>query len=774
MKRIGCFLLAMLFVCLCMPYASGEDSFTVKYAMPKDQPAERLTDADVMTRVTIYRSQEIALNLSDAGVGRTLYLEWFSLPENAVVAQHDAEGKQLDSRTFASPERYAEEIPVDPACVKITVAPNGTDSCTVSTFYVSEQKPEPERGWLSETPEACDILIIAPTPADVMEQFGPTIAKYAIGHGVSVGIVCMTVDYRYRLAELKRALVKLGIEEAPIMFGIYDKNYLDKGEIRKRWQPDASKEKLRALIGRLRPKIVLTVDRSETDLRASETFEIVTAAIGEDSPVKKLYVASSAGTTTIDCTEPMKTFDGWTAHEAATEAYRLMDSRGVYRFKLSETQTYRLQMQTVGADFTGTDLLDNIEQQTLIRYTTPEPMTAPPAEAAITEAPATEEAGIAIIDEPIELPAFPYVPENTPAPTAAEEKKGGLFSCFGKKESQVSVEIEETAAPTATPVVTEAPTPTPEPTPAPTPVPTQEPTPESTPEPVHTYEKTNFDDRFLNADEPEFVSIDSEKGEWVYRSDILAVEVHRVETKMSVRNSFQAKPVVYFVAHIYEREYDSFRPTFGTWQHDGINRAFSEDMAKNAKAVLWITGDNLIQMDTDKKGTMIRDGYVFQKSSRVDACWLNPKTHTLELLNKGAYTADDLYESGVENCFSWGPILVDNGKITNEAKTQRRESNPRTMLGMVEPGHFIAVMVVGRQGRYSEGTSCEESAQIMQELGCVSAYNLDGGQSAAMVFMGIKLNQDSEGRFNGLSAKNRSMADGLTWGYSELCGTYGG
>ena len=81
-------------------------------------------------------------------------------------------------------------------------------------------------------------------------------------------------------------------------------------------------------------------------------------------------------------------------------------------------------MQTVGADFTGTDLLDNIEQQTLIRYTTPEPMTAPPAEAAITEAPATEEAGIAIIDEPIELPAFPYVPENTPAPTAAEEKKG--------------------------------------------------------------------------------------------------------------------------------------------------------------------------------------------------------------------------------------------------------------------------------------------------------------------------------------------------------------
>ena len=35
-------------------------------------------------------------------------------------------------------------------------------------------------------------------------------------HGVSIGIVCMTVDYRYRLQELEHALSRMGFSEAPI------------------------------------------------------------------------------------------------------------------------------------------------------------------------------------------------------------------------------------------------------------------------------------------------------------------------------------------------------------------------------------------------------------------------------------------------------------------------------------------------------------------------------------------------------------------------------
>ena len=60
----------------------------------------------------------------------------------------------------------------------------------------------------------------------------------------------------------------------------------------------------------------------------------------------------------------------------------------------------------------------------------------------------------------------------------------------------------------------------------------------------------------------------------------------------------------------------------------------------------------------------------------------------------------------------------------------------------------------------------------MKDLGCTVAYNLDGGWSAAMVFLGVKLNHDIEDYYNGRPAWNRAMVDGLTWGYSGLCGTF--
>ncbi|MBQ6234580.1 MAG: hypothetical protein IJK54_01560, partial [Clostridia bacterium] len=391
MKRFGCILLALLMICLHIPTAAGEDGFTVTYAIPGGQPESRLTDADVMTRLTLSSSQKLTLTTSNAGEGRTLYLEWFSLPNHVVVEQYSAKDALLSTVDFTSPGRYAEEIPVDPACVKITLSTVGSE-CTVSTFYVSDQTPEPDRGWLSETPAVCDILVIAPTPADVMEVFGPTIVKYAIGYNVSVGVICMTVDHRYRLAELQRAFLELGIDKAPIVFGIADKNYSEyqetinadlrqaqAREVKKYWAMNEPLPKLKGLIQQLQPKMILTVDRSDLDFRAAETYSLVTAAVQEGSSVEKLYVASDAGTTRINCTEPMAALGGRSAHKAASEAYRLMDSRGMYRIELKKEPAYRLEKQTIGNDSEGDDLLEHIPIASLISYdvSTPAPTEAP-------------------------------------------------------------------------------------------------------------------------------------------------------------------------------------------------------------------------------------------------------------------------------------------------------------------------------------------------------------------------------------------------------------
>jgi hypothetical protein len=63
-----------------------------------------------------------------------------------------------------------------------------------------------------------------------------------------------------------------------------------------------------------------------------------------------------------------------------------------------------------------------------------------------------------------------------------------------------------------------------------------------------------------------------------------------------------------------------------------------------------------------------------------------------------------------------------------------------------------------------------EFADLFAEYGCSLAYNLDGGLSAAMVFMGEQLNSHSGqriGESNDISYQ-RAVPDGLMFGYSEL------
>lgn len=772
MKKAICILLCLLTLVLYIPVAYGESAFSVTYVMPAGREEDVLLDADVMTRVTIKRGAGITLKLSNAGAGRTAYIEWFSVPKDAELQQYNADNKLIASTAFQNPDAFRASVLLDAQCVKAMLV-TGKEDCTVSTLFVTDTLPDAKYEW-TEYPNACDMLFIAPTPASVMEAFGAVLAEYGAAHGVSVGVVYMTADYRYRVQELQHALLAMGIEQAPIWLGCDDLNYLEPNEIHKRWKENKPEDKLVALIRSLDPKVVVCVGETKDDLRAAETVKIVKSVIS-DTGVRKFYLASESGDTIVDCGKRQSALSDLSACELATMAYRTMKSRGMYRIRIGEKPAFMLVSQKVGTDSAKNDLLENIDKNELIRYTefaTPTPTEVPTAEPTATPVlmtpnpEATEIAGI--FEEEIEID------RETPAPVVSEApKKKGLFSCGG---------VEETPAPSIAPAVTEAPTeeptaalteiPTEEPTAEPTEEPTPEPTEEPTQEPVSViaYEKTNFDEHFLDYGEEEYVKFDEEAGEWTYRSDILSVEITRITTTMP--SGKRTKPVVYFVAHIYEREYDSFRPTFGSWRHNGIDWTSAEEMALQSKSVLWITGDNIIQMDKEMKGTLIRDGYLFQNAKRIDSCVLNPATHTIEIVKRNSIAGEILWENGVQNCFSFGPVLVENGELTKDSKTQRRQENPRTMLGMIEPGHLVAVVVVGRQEGYSVGTNGEETAQLMKDLGCTVAYNLDGGQSAAMVFLGVKLNQDSDGRYNGLSAKNRKMPDGLTWGYSEQCGTY--
>lgn len=268
------------------------------------------------------------------------------------------------------------------------------------------------------------------------------------------------------------------------------------------------------------------------------------------------------------------------------------------------------------------------------------------------------------------------------------------------------------------------------------------------------------------APEKETVLIDEENGHWAYQNAFLQIEINRVSTEIN------HAPVVYFAADIRMTNIHQFRPVFGSLGHTGKGRTLPWKMARENKCVLWLTGDNMLSDEREEKGALLRDGRIYSKLRVEDSLALYPDM-SLRILKKNTPGAQELLEDGVENAFSFGPTLIENGVLNEKAVYHRvRRINPRTGIGMYEPGHYLAIVVDGRQRKqnYSAGMTIETFAALFQEYGVTTAYNLDGGLSAAMLFMGEQLNShggNRSGEKNDISYQ-RSVPDGLGFGYSEL------
>ena len=59
---------------------------------------------------------------------------------------------------------------------------------------------------------------------------------------------------------------------------------------------------------------------------------------------------------------------------------------------------------------------------------------------------------------------------------------------------------------------------------------------------------------------------------------------------------------------------------------------------------------------------------------------------------------------------------------------------PRAAIGQLGPLSYVLVIVQGKGRNDGTGLSQGKLAEYMYNLGCVQAFNLDGGNSAEMVF----------------------------------------
>ena len=82
-------------------------------------------------------------------------------------------------------------------------------------------------------------------------------------------------------------------------------------------------------------------------------------------------------------------------------------------------------------------------------------------------------------------------------------------------------------------------------------------------------------------------------------------------------------------------------------------------------------------------------------------------------------------------------------------------SNPRTAIGQIGSLHYAFVVTDGRTEE-SAGLSLVQLADLMLDIGCETAYNLDGGGSSTMVFQGEVVNNPTT---NGRTITEREVSD---------------
>lgn len=90
-----------------------------------------------------------------------------------------------------------------------------------------------------------------------------------------------------------------------------------------------------------------------------------------------------------------------------------------------------------------------------------------------------------------------------------------------------------------------------------------------------------------------------------------------------------------------------------------------------------------------------------------------------------------------------GPVLLQDGeiKITNneELKFAGRaidDKHPRTGMGYIKKNKLIILVIEGRNKGVAEGATLLQEAQLLKDLGCWEALNLDGGGSSCMLVNG--------------------------------------
>ncbi len=188
----------------------------------------------------------------------------------------------------------------------------------------------------------------------------------------------------------------------------------------------------------------------------------------------------------------------------------------------------------------------------------------------------------------------------------------------------------------------------------------------------------------------------------------------------------------------------------------------TSEMAERVGAIVAVNGD---YYGAREMGFVIRNGELYRAAPdvKLESLVINDDG-SFKIVSQQRTRAMNLLEEGARHAFTFGPGLLSEGEFmvnrTDEVEQSMR-SNPRTAIGRISDGHYILLVSDGRTDT-SEGLSLYELAEFLKDIGTVDAYNLDGGGSSTMYFMGEVVNFPTT---DGKRYNERSVSDIVYIGY---------
>ena len=236
-------------------------------------------------------------------------------------------------------------------------------------------------------------------------------------------------------------------------------------------------------------------------------------------------------------------------------------------------------------------------------------------------------------------------------------------------------------------------------------------------------------------------------------------------------NRDEADTTTYYIADIRLKSLRYFKTAFayGTYGENVSQK--THDICKTNKGILAISGDNY---GAQEAGYVLRNGMIFRTSKSSSNLGSNPRSlaedlaiyrdGTFEIFDEKTTDLQTIADKGAWQVFSFGPGLVKNGNIAVDENTEVdsiikngvTSQCQRMAVGIIAPLHYCFVVCDGRSDE-SAGFSLIQMAQIMKDLHCYQAYNLDGGGSATMYFddgtgnanqLGHLINKPNQNYFN--------------------------